>query len=745
MDYGKIVEHTLFEAAAGLADPEQRIAFLDQSCHGNQGLRARLDELLGSLDRAEDFFDLPPVKIPSGVTRMAILDGEEGVPQDRAASLGGTGACIGRYRILDRLGEGGCGVVYRAEQTEPVRRMVALKIIRLGMDTEGVISRFELERQALAMMDHPNIARVLDAGATSTGRSFFVMELVEGERITAYCDQKGLDVRQRLGLFIQTCLAIQHAHHKGVIHRDIKPSNVLVRQHDGGPVPKVIDFGIAKATTDVRPEDATCTALDQFIGTPASMSPEQAAGGLDIDTRTDIYSLGVLLYELLAGRPPFDPNQLQRAGIDEIRRILREEEPPTPSAAIASLSPQELKDLAARRDTEPQKLVSQLRGDLDWIVMKAIEKDRVRRYETPYGLAMDLQRHLRNEPVIAGPPNRRYRFQKLVRRNKGTFIAGTLVLITLVGGLGTSTWLYLREKDARREQQRLRGAADAAHASETRQRELAELREIVAQAAVRVHHGDPSAADALLVRVPVELTPSSLEAANTFRSVGEWHVMAGRWEQAADRFASLARAMTSVDPSDSDNVSQHLLPAAAALCQWGNRDRYEWFRSMAIKRFAGTSHPVVAEQAVKASLLLPADEPTLAALGPVAEIIKRALESGASAYGGNRDLEAWSCFSLALIHYRKADFAIAAEWANRCVAVPDHNSPRNTSAHLILAMTEHHVGRTTNARALLEMAESLVEQRFTPTVQLPGGEAGFWFDWLNARILLKEASALIGD
>jgi serine/threonine protein kinase len=743
MDYGKIVEHTLFEAAAGLADPEQRSAFLDQSCHGNQGLRARLDELLGSLDRAEDFFDLPSVKIPSGVTRMAILDGEEGVPPDQAVALVGTDSCIGRYRILNRLGEGGCGVVYRAEQTEPVRRMVALKIIRLGMDTEGMIVRFKLERQALAMMDHPNIARVLDAGATSTGRSFFVMELVEGERITGYCDQQGLEVRQRLELFIQICLAIQHAHHKGVIHRDIKPSNVLVRQHDGEPVPKVIDFGIAKATTDVRPEDTTFTAFEQFIGTPASMSPEQAAGGVDIDTRTDIYSLGVLLYELLAGRPPFDPKQLQQAGVDEIRRILRDVEPPTPSAAVASLSPPELKDLAARRHTEPQKLVSQLRGDLDWIVMKAMAKDRTRRYETPYGLAMEVQRHLRNEPVTAGPPDRRYRFQKLVRRNKSTFVAGTLLLTALIGGLGTSNWLYLKEKDARREQQRLRDVADAACASEIRQRELAELREMVAQAAVRIHHDDPSAADVLLARIPVELTPSSLEAANTFLSVGEWHVMAGRWEQAADRFASLARAMTSVDPSDSDNVSQHLLPAAAVLGQWGNSERYEWVRHMAIERFAGTSHPVVAEQVVKASLLLPADEPTLAALEPLAEIIGRAVESGASAYGGNRDLEAWSCFSLALMHYRKADFALAAEWANRCFAVPDHNSPRNASAQLILAMAEHRFGRTAKARALLEMAETSVDQRFTSTVQFTGGEAGFWFDWVNARILLREVSALI--
>jgi hypothetical protein len=304
------------------------------------------------------------------------------------------------------LGEGGCGTVYVAEQSEPVRRRVALKVIKLGMDTKQVIARFEAERQALAMMDHPNIAKVLDGGATENGRPYFVMELVRGIKITEYCDQATLTTAERLDLFIKVCQAIQHAHQKGIIHRDIKPSNILVTLHDGAPVPKVIDFGIAKAS-EGRLTDATIyTQLHQFIGTPAYMSPEQAEmTGLDIDTRSDIYSLGVLLYELLAGNTPFDAKELMAQGIDTMRKTIREQEPPRPSTRFATLEDKESTTTAKRRSVEKSKLVHQLKGDLDWIVMKCLEKDRTRRYDTANGLAADLKRHLGNEPVLARPPS----------------------------------------------------------------------------------------------------------------------------------------------------------------------------------------------------------------------------------------------------------------------------------------------------------------------------------------------------
>src|SRR5450432_2777105 len=308
-----------------------------------------------------------------------------------------SGDRIGNYKLLEQIGEGGCGVVYMAEQEQPVRRRVALKIIKLGMDTESVIARFGAERQALAMMEHPNIAKVLDAGATETGRPYFVMELVRGIPITEYCDSNKLSTRQRLELFIPVCRAVQHAHQKGIIHRDIKPSNVLVTMHDGVPVPKVIDFGIAKAT-EGRLTDATVyTAYEQIIGTPAYMSPEQAElSGLDVDTRSDIYSLGVLLYELLTGKTPFDGKELVKSGLEEMRRTLREKEPQRPSTILTTLHGTELKATAEHRHAEPPKLISLRRGDLDWIVMKALEKDRTRRYETANGLAMDIERYLNN-------------------------------------------------------------------------------------------------------------------------------------------------------------------------------------------------------------------------------------------------------------------------------------------------------------------------------------------------------------
>jgi serine/threonine protein kinase len=323
---------------------------------------------------------------------------------------------------------------------------VALKIIKLGMETKSVIARFEAERQALAMMDHPNIARVFDAGATDRGPPYFVMELVRGVRITKYCDEHNLSTPQRLDLFIQVCHAIQHAHQKGIIHGDIKPSNIMIAQQDGVPVPKVIDFGIAKAT-EVRLTDRMLfTSYVQLIGTPAYMSPEQAdVNGLDIDTRSDIYSLGVLLYELLTGLTPFDGAELLESGLDEMRRILREQEPARPSIKLGGLAPAALAKTAGDRRTEPARLVSSLQGDLDWIVMKALEKDRGRRFETANGLALDIQRHRNNEPVSARPPSRLYRFQKLVRRNRVVFAAAAAVTAALVIGLGTSTWLFLRE------------------------------------------------------------------------------------------------------------------------------------------------------------------------------------------------------------------------------------------------------------------------------------------------------------
>ncbi len=407
----------------------ERDAFVEGACAGDEPLRDEVRALLAAHAQGGRFLGAP----------TSSAEARSGGPDGGAPIGEGPGSRIGPYKLLQRIGEGGFGVVFMADQEAPVARRVALKIIKLGMDTRQVIARFEAERQALAMMDHPNIARVLDAGSTGTGRPYFVMELVKGEPITEFCDKHKLSTDERLDLFTQVCQAVQHAHTKGIIHRDLKPSNILVSTQDGRAHARVIDFGIAKATGARLTEKTLFTEHRALIGTPEYMSPEQAEGSLDIDTRTDVYSLGVLLYELLTGTTPFPGAELRRAAYAEMQRIIREVEPPKPSTRL-SQSAETLASIAAKRHTEPRKLGALVRGDLDWIVMKALEKDRQRRYETASGLAMEIGRHLAGEPVLAVPPSAAYRVRKFVRRHRVGVAAGGVVAATLVLGLAGTTW-----------------------------------------------------------------------------------------------------------------------------------------------------------------------------------------------------------------------------------------------------------------------------------------------------------------
>jgi serine/threonine protein kinase len=416
-------------AGARKPGPGEHAASSAEPSGDDARLRQQVQALPTVREEAGDPVQAETVTGPAATVRISLPPSEQ------------PGEQIGRYKLLQPMGEGGMGAVWMAEQTEPVRRRVALKVIKLGMDTKEVMARFEAERQALAMMDHPNIAKVLDAGATCNGRPYFVMELVQGIRITDYCDRHHLSTQQRLDLFGKVCQAVQHAHQKGIIHRDLKPSNILVCLQDGEPVPKVIDFGIAKATAQRLTEKTLVTELHAFLGTPAYMSPEQAEmSGLEIDTRSDIYSLGVLLYELLTGQTPFETRALLAAGVDEMRRIIREEEPPRPSTRLSKLAMDEAAALSKQRQERVPALVSAVRGDLDWIVMKCLEKDRTRRYETASALATDLQRHLNNEPIEAGRPSRLHRLQKLLRRNQRALASAgvaagavlTLLLVLLV-------------------------------------------------------------------------------------------------------------------------------------------------------------------------------------------------------------------------------------------------------------------------------------------------------------------------
>ena len=728
----------VFYSALEIKSPDQRKTFLDQSCRGDEGLRAVVDKLLAAQPEAEKFFQEGGVaRLPMEALSQSLAD-MPGMAQNLEVLANPDEAiekCIGPYKLLQKIGEGGCGVVYMAAQEQPVRRRVALKIIKLGMDTKNVIARFEAERQALALMDHPNIARVLDAGATESGRPYFVMELVRGVKITEYCDQNELDTQQRLRLFIKVCHAIQHAHQKGVIHRDIKPSNILVTIIDGMPVPKVIDFGIAKAIEGKLTDNTIFTAYEQFIGTPAYMSPEQAVmSGVDVDTRSDIYSLGVLLYELLTGRTPFETKDLLQSGIAGLRRTLQEEEPQRPSAIVTTLQGSALAQVARSRHAEPVKLISLLRGDLDWIVIRALEKDRARRYETANGLAMDVQRYLDNEPVVACPPSRLYRLQKLFRRNKATFIAAAMVASALIIGLGLVTWFWHQEREARKRAVVAEQQALAAEQQQARLRLEAEDRARITQAAFFISQGKIDKADDLVNKVSA-LKPS-LEAEAVLRTLGKWNALKGQWTQAEERFNLLLAA----DQKDNSwEITDDLLKAGPILVERGDMQGYEHFRRAAVARYQDTADPVFAERTLKISLLIPADAELMKFLKTLSEVSANSMEKPEQ----DPIMEAWRCVSLGLMAYRQGYTPTAKAWCRRCLAYPQYNPSRIATAHVIQAMACGQLGEVETARSELAQGRDLIAAEFAKGLGEGNGNVGLWYDWLFARILFREAEALI--
>ena len=713
------LENAIFETALAIEEAETRDRFLKRVYHDDPEGLGRMEDLLSLTGESAMFF-IESQRLRADLADEVIREMPEGdlpAMNRPAAAVDEPGTRVDRYVVVRKIGEGGCGVVHEAEQ-EGMERPVALKILRMGMDTEGVVKRFEVERRALGLMDHPNIARVFDAGRTADGRPYFVMELVRGERITTYCEERKLGIGGRLELFVQVCHAIQHAHQKGIIHSDIKPSNILVAEHDGISVPKVIDFGIAKATETPLGDRQGRTSLDRLAGTPAYMSPEQIElGGRDVDTRSDIYSLGALLYDLLAGRPPFDAEELMRAGLPEMRRTLMEQQPPPPS-------------VAAMVDPARAKISQACRGDLDAIVAKAMDKDRNRRYDTANSLAMDIERFSADQPVIARPPSRIYLMGKFFTRNRIACVATAAVALSLLAGFGIATMLYLREKDALAEQGRLKREAVASQAEEARLRTQAQARANVSRVAILLADGQIQEADLLLQQTPLESVEPSLEATDVFRSLGSWNAIYGRWDQALACFRLMEQANRLRDPQEFVE-GLDILVTAPAFLEAGDVQGYVAFRDEAIGRYQPCRNSLQAEHLLKACLLLPVDAEMIARLEDAAKMCQAAIPP----LPRRKRFPEWEALSLAMFEFRKGNPAATLEWTERCLAFDDPVGTRANAARCIAAMVFQKAGRNGDAEAHLKRVRAALENASEGT----NHPTGNWFAWSVVRILLREA------
>lgn len=729
------IESAIFETASTIESSEARESYLRRSFQGDSAGYARMISLLEvSGDSAAFFLECREKRaaLAEDILTETFEEDSPHLQDQEEAALMKTHDGLRHYRLLHVIGEGGSGIVHEA-QSGSSGQSVAIKILRLGVDTASALARFNFERQALELMDHPNIARILDSGKTSHGRPYLAIELVRGTRITTFCEEHALSIRDRIELFLIVCDAIQYAHQQGIIHRDIKPSNVLVSREKGIATPKVIDFGIAKGLSKASPATVEKTAADQLLGTPAYMSPEQVdMGGRAVDTRSDIYSLGALLYELLSGFPPFEIDKLLHCGISEMRRTILEKNPPLPSMAAQAFRRRD-KTGEVPRSIPPR---SDIRGDLDWITMKALEKDRARRYQSVGDLARDLRRFLSHQPVSARRPSRAYLLSKLYQRNRVACISGIAAVFSLLIGLGTATTLYFREKDALAAQERLGREAESARAEESRLRKEAQDRVNVSRAAMLLSEGKILEADNLLRETPLSSIAPSDEAATVFRSLGTWNAIYGRWKDAAGCFRLLNQANRLASKSEILKRSDFLMIAPAFL-EAGDIEGYRSFRAEALSTYLPVHDPLEAEHMLKACLLEPADQGVLNQLEPVARICRE--KSGA-----NRSYPAWDAFALALFYYRKSDFPEAIRYAQKSLSYPAQEW-RSASVLSVSALAKHRMGDKAGAKADLKTAKELIDANDKQMSESRIETNGKWHTWSAARILQREARGLIND
>ncbi len=757
------IEQAVLDTALGIENSETREAFLRQVFAGDAVKIREMEDLVDSSRRAAGILH------DAGDARAELASIATGIcantpdPDPAITEVEAEGSRIGAYLLGRKLGDGSYGEVYEATTSGDGTRRMALKIIRRGMDTAAVIARFSMERKSLALMDHPNIARVTDAGSTPRGRSYFVMDLVGPERITAYCESRGLGLRERLGLFLQVCSAIQHAHQKGIIHRDIKPSNILVSEIDGRPAPKVIDFGLAKAARNSQYGRNTLTACDDILGTPAYMSPEQVdLTGVDVDTRADIYGLGALLYELLAGRPPFDPLSLTQRGQAAMRRTILLENPEKPSLAVT-------RSLEGKPSYERQTQMD-LRGSLDWIVAKAMEKERKRRYQTVGALMDDIERFLSHQPVRARRPSRLYVARCFLRRHRAACISSGFAVLTLIVAAVVTGILYQaeriashRERIALSEQTRLRqvaqdeaGAAEAARKEEAHQRILVEAalaeqkrllaetnsREALSLAAILTSMGEGDEAERLLKSYQPGTVPSLKHAAKLIRDLGSRHAAAGNWDEASRCFSLLIRAglYYSIGENGEPSGVDLLLPGPAMI-EAGDIKGYEVYREEILRRTEGLARLNVdtAQRLIKATCILPVPPTLRNRLTPIVAGLEAVMKRGEPKF---EYAIPWGAFSLALYQFRSGDYRDCISWAE--ISRKDTGvltAAREASLHVIMAVSLHETGEVKAAQLEMAAATALFE---AGKVTHPLGQHLWkqgqpsWWDCVMARCLYRE-------